>query len=100
MCQMCVENFMVSLATLCLLWPNTQMKSQHCTWSKHKLTVYLPCCMVVRLGRYQTQIYIKLAATLRWFTAGGAIRIAVRQLSQTWKLRHYDVMDNVITRKL
>jgi len=27
---------------------------------------------------------------------GGAIRIAVRQLSQTWKLRHYDV----ITRKL
>ena len=31
---------------------------------------------------------LKLAATLRWFTAGGAIRIAVRQLSQTWKLRH------------
>jgi len=29
---------------------------------------------------------ILLAATLRWFTAGGAIRIAVRQLSQTWKL--------------
>jgi len=22
--------------------------------------VYLPCCMVVRVGRYQTQIYIKL----------------------------------------
>jgi len=42
----------------------------------------------------------KLAATLRWFTAGGAIRIAVRQLSQTWKLRHYDVIDDVITRKL
>ena len=39
---------------------------------------------------------VTLAATLRWFTAGGAIRIAVRQLSQTWKLRHYDV----ITRKL
>jgi len=31
-----------------------------------------------------------------WFTAGGAIRIARRQLWQTWKLRHYDV----ITRKL
>jgi len=41
-----------------------------------------------------------LAATLRWFTAGGAIRIAVRQLSQTWKLRNYDVIDDVITRKL
>jgi len=41
-----------------------------------------------------------LAATLRWFTAGGAIRIALRQLSQTWKLRHYDVIDDVITRKL
>jgi len=37
-----------------------------------------------------------LAATLRWFTAGGAIRIAVRQLSHTWKLRHYDVIDDVI----
>ena len=43
---------------------------------------------------------IKLAATLRWFTAGGAIRIALRQLSQTWKLRHYDVIDDVITRKV
>ena len=42
----------------------------------------------------------ELAATLRWFTAGGAIRIAVRQLLQTWKLRHYDVIDDVITRKL
>jgi len=33
---------------------------------------------------------------LRWFTAEGAIRIAVQKLLQTWKLRHYDV----ITRKL
>jgi len=41
----------------------------------------------------------KLAATLRWFTAGGAIRIAL-QLSQTWKLRYYDVIDDVITRRL
>ena len=39
---------------------------------------------------------VKLAATLRWLTAGGAIRIVLRQLSQTWKLHHYDV----ITRKL
>jgi len=30
-------------------------------------------------------IVIKLAATLRWFTAGGAIRIAVRQLLQNRK---------------
>jgi len=43
---------------------------------------------------------VKLAATLRWFTAGGAIRIAVRKLSQTWKLHHYDVIDDVISRKL
>ena len=42
----------------------------------------------------------KLAATTRWFTAGGAIRIALRQPSQTWKLRHYDVIDDVITRKV
>ena len=26
----------------------------------------------------------------------GAIHIALRQLSQTWKLRHYDVIDDVI----
>jgi len=44
--------------------------------------------------------YFELAATLRWFTAGGAIRIALRQLSQTWELRHYDVINDVITRKL
>jgi len=43
---------------------------------------------------------IQLAATILWFTAGGAIRIAVRQLSQTWKLRHYDVTDDIIIRKL
>jgi len=49
-------------------------------------------------GRYAEKVIqrFQLAATLRWFTAGGAIHIAVRQLSQTWKLRHYDV----ITRKL
>jgi len=46
--------------------------------------------------RYDIFLTIKLAAILRWFTAGGAIRIALRQLSQTCKLRHYDV----ITRKL
>jgi len=33
---------------------------------------------------------------LRWFPAGGAIRIALGQLSQTWKLRHYDVTDDDI----
>jgi len=37
---------------------------------------------------------------LRWFMAGGSIRIALRQLSQTCKLRHYGVIDDVITRKL
>ena len=41
-----------------------------------------------------------LAATLRGSRPGGAIRIAVRQLSQTWKLRHYDIIDVVITQKL
>jgi len=35
-----------------------------------------------------------------WFTARGAIRIALLQLWQTWKLHHYDVIDDVITRKL
>ena len=54
---------------------------------------------VILVGQ-QLRLLRELAATLRWFTAGGAIRIAVRQLSQTWKLRHYDVIDDVITRKL
>ena len=36
-----------------------------------------------------TYFNVLLAATLRWFTAGGAIRIA-----------HYDVIDDVITWKL
>jgi len=58
---------------------------------KHQLY----CTTLSIVSYYQT-----LAATLRWFMAGGAIRIAVRQLSQTWKLRHYDVIDDVITRKL
>jgi len=49
--------------------------------------------MIVMTGSHR---FNRIAATLRWFTAGGAIRIAIRQLSQTWKLRHYDV----ITRKL
>jgi len=31
----------------------------------------------------------KLAATLRWFTVGGAMRIALRQLLQNRKLRHW-----------
>jgi len=46
--------------------------------------------------RQTMSVQSELAATLRWFMAGGAIRIAVQQLSQTWKLRHYDVIDHVI----
>ena len=42
------------------------------------------------------QLEDELAATLGWFTAGDAVRIPLRQLSQTWKLRHYDVIDDVI----
>jgi len=57
-------------------------------------------CLIHSIFCYAVRIRLKLAATLRWFTAGGAIRIAVRQLSQTWKLRHYDVIDDIITRKV
>jgi len=56
--------------------------------------------LTFRLFRKSEIFITKLAATLWWFTAGGAICIAVRQLSQTWKLRHYDVIDDAITRKL
>ena len=40
-------------------------------------------------GKITSLLRNKLAAMLRWFTAGGAIHIA-----------HYDVIDDVITRKL
>jgi len=65
---------MVSLITLCLLWENSQMKSQHCTLSRH--IVYLSCCIVVRPGRYQILTYIKLilhgtTALGRYFHAAG-----------------------------
>ena len=62
-------------------------------------TTYLSCKNVIDFMK-SINLYDKLAATLGWFTAGGAIRIAVRQLLQTWKLRHYDVIDDVISRKL
>ena len=47
----------------------------------------LPIPTGLAIGLYNSLYYRtsrdELAATLRWFTAGGAIRIAVRQLSQT-----------------
>ena len=64
------------------------------------INVSIPNLIVARLEQFQSPQITELAATLRWFRVGGAIRIAVRQLSQTWKLRHYDVIDDVITRKL
>jgi len=62
----------------------------------HSLVAANITALCARWYQVVAVILVLLAATLRWFTAGGAIRIAVRQLSQTWKLRHYDV----ITRKL
>jgi len=47
-----------------------------------------------------TSFYNLTTGYAAWFTAGGAIRIVLRQLWQTWKLRHYDVIDNIITQKL
>ena len=44
---------------------------------------------VRRTRAYRREKALELAATLRWFTAGGAIRIA-----------HYDVIDDAITRKV
>jgi len=68
----------------------------------HKLTFLVLDCVVSNCENNAMTVNNnqQLAATLRWFTAGGTIHIAARQLSQTWKLRHYDVIDDVITRKL
>jgi len=45
----------------------------------------LKCAVGRRFLHSSTRVnfYLKLAATLRWLTAGGAIRIALRQLSQS-----------------
>jgi len=48
---------------------------------------HLPCFFTFIYERVNKWIW-KLAATLRWFTAGGAIHIALRQLLQNRKLRH------------
>jgi len=42
------------------------------------------------------QFYLDTSGYAMRFTARGAICIAVRQLWQTWKLRHYDVIDDII----
>ena len=54
------------------------------TRPKDRVRWHDPSCSL----KWSKRETLKLAATLRWFTAGGAIHIAVRQLSQTWKLRH------------
>ena len=56
----------------------------------------IPAFLTIMVPLTRQLPQFELVAKLRWFTAGGAIRIAVRQLSQTWKLRHYDVIDDVI----
>jgi len=40
-------------------------------------------------NKQTNQQTLRLAATLRWFTAGGAIRIALRQLLQNRKRHHW-----------
>jgi len=46
--------------------------------------LYEPCSVY-----YFDSFYVQLTATLRWFTAGVAIRIALRQLLQNRKWRHW-----------
>jgi len=58
------------------------------------------CRSMVDIESATTEIRRGTSGYATWFTAGGAIRIAVRQLWQTWKLRHYDDIDDVITWKL
>jgi len=65
-------------------------RTASCIINGHELS----CCVVSRWHIEMNSVILELAATLWWFTAGGAIRIALRQLSQTWKFRHYDVIDD------
>ena len=55
-----------------------------CIWDDKSITTQQHFCTNRQLN--------KLAATLRWFTAGGAIRVALRQLCKTGN----DVIDDVI----
>jgi len=46
------------------------------------------------------RLEVETSGYTTWFTAGCAIRIALQQHWQTWKLHHYDVIEDVITRKV
>jgi len=69
----------------CLLWP----KVAHLSYCCALVQTFAQKQMITGTSGYATMVHGR-----------GAIRIAVRQLSQTWKLRHYDVIDEVITQKL
>ena len=54
----------------------------HCSNAANTVTSYNVTLCSISSSSY---INSELAATLRWFTAGGAIRIALRQLLQNRK---------------
>jgi len=66
------------------------------SFSKYKSLLILVCCHTVLYGSLAVSVllcqykeYIIISGYATWFAGGGAIRIA-----------HYDVIDDVITRKL
>ena len=71
---------------------DTDIRRQRRAPVRHKMPVN------ARWVTVNTQLYKGISGYATWLTADGAIRIALRQLLQAWKLRHYDVIDDVITR--
>ena len=76
-----------SLNTCAVYFATRQYQRQVLTHTRNTETVVRKCTRTA-LGASQDIGREELAATLRWFTAGGAIRIALRQLLQNRKLRH------------
>jgi len=76
--------------------PGMSIRLHHCGFRQKTLKFNSVKAQMWQAENSKNHFGFELAATLRWFTAGCAIRIAVWQLSQTWKLRHYAVIDDVI----
>jgi len=90
----------------CSTWTTKGPSVIQSNMSVHHYRCVMLCFVNIHQKRSVLSCLIKWTTSERtsgyttWFTAGDAIRIALRQLWQTWKLRHYDVIDDTITRKV
>jgi len=82
--------FVEVAVTGCPLHKAALCSGQPVTASIHKVSVGKYRYFKYEYLKYYLKYFMKYFTSgyATWFTAGGAIRIALRQLWQTWKLRH------------